>query len=240
MKFVSARKIADAVLYEGYILYPYRPSAVKNQFRWQFGVIAPQTWSQGGGCEPWEMQTECLVQPKDQTLVDIVVRFLQVRPRSDEPCTWEEGIEHSIDLKPFSPDATTASGFSTSFEIAGESYPITGSIRVTSNPVDGFIKLRVRIENHTGLDPGVDRTCALRHSLVGTHTLLSVTGGEFISLTDPPQEAKNAASSCSNLHTWPVLVGRPGERNVILSLPIILEDYPSVAAVSPGNFFDAT
>ena len=33
-----ARAIADAVLYEGYLLYPYRASSSKNQVRWQFGV----------------------------------------------------------------------------------------------------------------------------------------------------------------------------------------------------------
>ena len=36
-----ARKVADAVLYEGYVLYPYRASSAKNQTRWQFGVIMP-------------------------------------------------------------------------------------------------------------------------------------------------------------------------------------------------------
>ena len=39
-------KIADAVLYEGYILYPYRPSAVKNQQRWNFGALCPQSYSE--------------------------------------------------------------------------------------------------------------------------------------------------------------------------------------------------
>ena len=41
MKFALARRIADAVLYEGYLLYPYRLSSAKNQFRWQFGIVAP-------------------------------------------------------------------------------------------------------------------------------------------------------------------------------------------------------
>lgn len=43
-------KIANAVLYEGYMLYPYRPSAVKNRQRWNFGSLAPEEF----------MQTECL------------------------------------------------------------------------------------------------------------------------------------------------------------------------------------
>ena len=63
MSFEHARRIADAVLYEGYVLYPYRASARKNQLRWQFGVLAPALWSQAGGGDPWVMQTECLVEP---------------------------------------------------------------------------------------------------------------------------------------------------------------------------------
>ncbi|AQA26166.1 hypothetical protein BTZ20_3066 [Rhodococcus sp. MTM3W5.2] len=35
------RAVADAVLYEGYLLYPYRASSRKNQSRWQFGVLGP-------------------------------------------------------------------------------------------------------------------------------------------------------------------------------------------------------
>ena len=31
--------IANAILYEGYILYPYRPSSIKNRQRWTFGGV---------------------------------------------------------------------------------------------------------------------------------------------------------------------------------------------------------
>ena len=36
------RRIADAVLYEGYMLWPYRRSALKNQRRWTFGGVYPK------------------------------------------------------------------------------------------------------------------------------------------------------------------------------------------------------
>jgi hypothetical protein len=51
--------IVRAVLYEGYLLYPYRPSGLKNRQRWTFGGIYPQTYSQSGGGEPCAMQTQC-------------------------------------------------------------------------------------------------------------------------------------------------------------------------------------
>src|SRR6185369_11700901 len=60
MSFERARRIADAVLMEGYALYPYRASAPKNRFRWSFGVLAPRAWSQAGGCERWWMQAQVL------------------------------------------------------------------------------------------------------------------------------------------------------------------------------------
>ena len=39
--FEDVRPIADTVLYEGYVLYPYRADDAKNRVRWQFGVLAP-------------------------------------------------------------------------------------------------------------------------------------------------------------------------------------------------------
>ena len=118
--FDRARKIADAVLYEGYVLYPYRASARKNQIRWQFGVLAPREWSEAGGCEQWWAQTECLVEAASQCRLIGRVRFLQIRRRCIEEAvdgeaepfravasleidgklwtSWEEGIERQIDF----------------------------------------------------------------------------------------------------------------------------------------------
>ena len=42
-------KIARAVLYEGYLLYPYRPS-VKSCQRWTFGSV--RRWVQSHVCRP--------------------------------------------------------------------------------------------------------------------------------------------------------------------------------------------
>jgi len=229
MSFELARKIADAVLYEGYVLYPYRRSAVKNQFRWQFGVVAPRKWSEEGG-EPWEMQTECLIEPHGSPVLDVTVRFLQVQG----PESWEEGVERTIDPR----GVSTAEPTDVPFSITGET-PITGFVRLSAERIDGFVKFRVRIENSTEFEDQ-DRNAAMRRSLIGTHTLLSVSNGVFVSLTDPPQDARAAAAQCSNVHTWPVLVGKAPERDVLLSSPIILQDYPAIAPESQGDFCDAT
>jgi hypothetical protein len=57
---------------------------------------------------------------------------------------------------------------------------------------------------------------------------------------DPPEELREAAQGCENIKMWPVLVGEEGERNMMLSAPIILYDYPRIAPESPGDLFDGT
>ena len=82
MNLGLVEKIADAVLYEGYILYPYRPSAVKNQQRWNFGALCPEGYSRAqGGTEAWTMQTQCLATGGAATALDVKVRFLHLSER---------------------------------------------------------------------------------------------------------------------------------------------------------------
>jgi hypothetical protein len=83
MNLATVDKMAKAVLYEGYMLYPYRPSSVKNQQRWNFGVLCPQSYSEAQkGGEAWTMQTECLVEGNSLTTLEIRVRFLQLVART--------------------------------------------------------------------------------------------------------------------------------------------------------------
>jgi hypothetical protein len=109
------RQIADAVLYEGYILWPYRRSATKNQRRWTFGGVYPRAHSEGRDDDPWTMQTQCLLEDDDGAEVEVRVRFLHVVERQvveqtdsgprlvDEltvgdrrHLTWEEAVEREV------------------------------------------------------------------------------------------------------------------------------------------------
>ncbi|QNI30160.1 hypothetical protein H7849_13240 [Alloacidobacterium dinghuense] len=133
MNLDEVEKIAEAVLYEGYMLYPYRASAVKNQQRWNFGVLCPRAYSEAeSGVEAWRMQTECLLQTHASTQVTIKVRFLQIvgrligelaqpldeLPQDDEPefeivdrlvaggltyISWQEVIERQVAVHPIHP-----------------------------------------------------------------------------------------------------------------------------------------
>ncbi len=82
MNLELVENIANAVLYEGYMLYPYRASSVKNRQRFNWGALAPESYSRAqGGTEAWEMQTECLLESTEETTLDIKVRFLHLVSR---------------------------------------------------------------------------------------------------------------------------------------------------------------
>jgi hypothetical protein len=76
-----ARRVADAILYEGYLLYPYRQTSQKNQVRFQFGVLMPHTYAQVDPNEPSSCQTECLLECPDDAQVEVLVRFLHLQRR---------------------------------------------------------------------------------------------------------------------------------------------------------------
>jgi hydrogenase maturation protease len=84
------------------------------------------------------------------------------------------------------------------------------------------------------------RNEVMLRSLASTHTVLGTRGGEFVSLLDPPEVLRPLAAECRNVGTWPVLVGVEGQRDTMLSSPIILYDYPRIAPESPGDSFDGT
>jgi hypothetical protein len=251
-----ARGVADAVLYEGYLLYPYRASSRKNQVRWQWGVLVPPAYAAAGHGEHASSHSECLLEPGTDPVLHIRLRFLQLQHRTggDGPVPeFDEAVEHEIDsVLPVSELLDTTQvvtvsvpgGTETSDGVTRQRWPLQGELRLSAWRLEGpygVLQLAVEVVN-TGqwADPEAERQLALRHSLIAAHTVLAVTGGEFISLIDPPEWAKPAAEGCRNDRTWPVMVGEAGRRDVILISPIILYDYPVIAPESPGELFDGT
>ncbi|WP_406208367.1 hypothetical protein OH807_36685 [Kitasatospora sp. NBC_01560] len=116
-RFAQARQIADAVLFEGYVLYPYRASAAKNRLRWQFGVLVPPGYGEDSG-EHFHQRTECLMEPRPGDRLAVELRFLRARRRTVQRATptggfepadeleladrvlvpWDEGVEERIEL----------------------------------------------------------------------------------------------------------------------------------------------
>ncbi len=120
----QVRTVADAVLYEGYLLYPYRASSGKNQARWQFGVLGPPGAAQAGFGEEPSMSIQCLLRQRDaQTSVQVHLRCLQLQVRQIQArdsngefqsvadlavngrsvLSWEEAVECVVTLPPAPP-----------------------------------------------------------------------------------------------------------------------------------------
>ncbi|THA50386.1 hypothetical protein [Streptomyces sp. A1136] len=116
-RFETARQVADAVLFEGYVLYPYRASAAKNRLRWQFGVLVPPAWAPVHG-EHCLQQTELLMEPKGDAPLAVELRFLHAQRRTVQEAApdgtftdvdelhladrvlvpWDEGTEERVEL----------------------------------------------------------------------------------------------------------------------------------------------
>ncbi len=105
-----------------------------------------------------------------------------------------------------------------------------------------FSRSQCTVLNRTPLPETVvgNESEVLMRTLASAHTLLHTRGGEFLSLTDPPAEYQAAAKACKNVGCWPVLVGDEAkvERDTLLASPIILPDYPKIAAESAGTLYD--
>jgi hypothetical protein len=116
------RAIADAVLYEGYILWPYRRSAMKNQRRFTFGGVYPPAHSLAHPDDPPRMQTEVLLRAGEQAEIEVGVRFLHVVQRAvarrtangleqvdelavggERYLAWDEAVEREVKAPANSP-----------------------------------------------------------------------------------------------------------------------------------------
>jgi hypothetical protein len=100
MTLVAARQVADAVLYEGYLLYPYRATSAKNQVRWQFGMLGPTGAAEAGVGEDTSMSAEVVLESRPGATLDMYVRFLQVQSRIVQRHTedgWETVDELLVD-----------------------------------------------------------------------------------------------------------------------------------------------
>ncbi len=272
-------KIARAVLYEGYILYPYRPS-VKNHHRWTFGGLYPRSWHEQNNSDAFLMQTQILLRGNAESRVEISVPFLHLinrtvaefagndlLPRSSITIAgqtylpWQEATErqanlgelHLADLllAPVRKDFSFPDSRAVELLNDEQGAPRGALIRIQSQ-IDfavevsaeqltpGLFKLTVQVENQTPLPTTQSRDDALLRSLISTHTILGITNGQFVSLTDPPTDCREFANNYKNIGTWPVLVGASDSYDTMLSSPIILPDYPQIAPESPGDLFDGT
>jgi len=263
MNFDSVEKIAAAILYEGYILYPYRKSAIKNRQRWNFGTLYPRVYAERQRPqEPFRIVAECIAVADLNATLDIKISFLQlVRQQnpigshelSDPSLAWEEAVERTSDHPDLKLHELITSPLELTLHLPGAVLPEGRSSAPTLNLEallnvaaellpDGSCKLRLELQNTSPLLSSADarRDEALPQSFVSAHIVLGLTGGEFISLLEPPAAHIASVAACKNVGVFPVLAGEAPDRSLMFCSPIILYDYPRIAPESEGDFFDGT
>jgi hypothetical protein len=248
MNFTSVQKIAAAVLYEGYILYPYRATAIKNRQRWNFGTLYPRIYAEAQRPqEPFRLISECLLSPGDNTSLDIKVSFLQLLPQprtnsnlADPSLDWDEAVERTSDHCDLSLSALFTAPLSLHIKPTAE---LAASLTIHAQSLpSGVCKLHLELQNMSLLSSGAEahRDEALPRSLVSAHLLLGLTGGQFVSLLEPPDLYAADVRACTNTGVFPVLAGDEPDRSILLLSPIIMYDYPKTSPESAGDFFDGT
>jgi hypothetical protein len=227
-------RIAQAMLYEGYLLYPYRRST-KNQQRWTFGGIFPP----GYPGESSETQTQLLLRAGTRSRLTITLRFLQAFDKGEPPSDgWQEAIERSVRIDDVALDDLTQNPRGMNFHFK----PVDGVMEVFAERYgNDLVRITVKISNVSHLQAqSPSRTEASKHAMLSAHVVATASDGQFISLIDPPPDCVDAGKACKNTRLWPVLVGNPGETDTVLAVPLILYDYPQIAPESPGDLFDGT
>ncbi|MBJ8348469.1 hypothetical protein [Antrihabitans sp. YC2-6] len=266
----NVRAVADAVLYEGYLLYPYRSTSAKNQSRWQFGVLGPPSAAADGLGEESGMRTQVLLRGTGRFTVTL--RCLQLQQRLIEQAvdggfvpvaqltvgatqwvTWDEAVECEVEIGPFElAEMTSTLALPVQFQGGSESELLAdGAGRVVRRrwPLRGEVNVsavpcgdltRLTVAVHNSAVRATTKDEAIRTSFIGAHMIISAEGPQFVSLLEPPDDAAAAVAGCTQQRCFPVLAGRPGDTDVMLASPIILYDYPEVAEQSSGALFDST
>lgn len=258
MNFTPLERIADAVLYEGYILYPYRPSSLKNRQRWNFGTLWPRAFAERQSPpEPFSFRTQVLIAGEPESLLTARIRCLQLLPgASDDPQEWSEGVPRSfthptLRLGDLLHGVVRDLAFPPSLdELQSLRQPpptICGRLTLTAEMLrEQLFRMTASFSNETPLpaslstpDP-VSRQPVQARACISAHLLLGVEGAAFVSLLDPAPRYKADVADCIQKGVFPVLAGEAGDSSRMLCSPIILYDYPQIAPESTGDFFDGT
>jgi hypothetical protein len=234
-------EIANAVLYEGYMLYPYRPSSVKNRQRWNFGVVYPRNYSElQTGSDPWNTQTECLVTGSPETTIKVKVRFLQgisrataelvtpvqempeggepplrVLPSEQQPQSWQEGVERDVVIEPLALSTLLAKPLSQEFTLSPSR--LTEPVRAAQGPI---VRLIVRTQDCI---TGRVKLSAepLRYGIFK----ITLTLANESALTDPGNATRDRAVMQSLLSAHSILGVEQGEFVSLLETPEDVQEF---------------
>ncbi len=214
-------QLVDTLLYEGYALYPYTPSATKNATPTPFGIVYPPACTVGTKARHDRVRIQVVAEASDDATFSGSVRFLQGSgPR-------HEATPRRLDL----PEVPVGESVVEEFDFDG----VRGRVRLSAVRLEGgAVRLALCVHNTTEVAEGLERAEALRHSLLSTHVTAHVHGGRFRS----PLDASPEVVACEQVNTWPVLASDADD--AVLGAAIMLPDHPQLAPESRGSLFDST
>jgi hypothetical protein len=219
-------QLVDSLLWEGYALYPYTPTATKNATPTPFGIVYPPAYAATLASTYDHLELRCVLEAPPDAVLAAEVRLLA--PGGER----HQAVERRIELPGAMVGALARAPASkrTSVACAGESPPLAVELILDASEVGrGQYEVRLRVANDTLVSSGLDRPRALGRSLLSTHPILRVQGGRFVSPLERP---------CQSTNTYPVLAS-PAD-DVVLGAAIVLPDHPEIAPESRGGLFDST
>lgn len=220
-------KIADAILYEGYNLYPYRKDALKNQKRFNFGIVSSEK-------ETFQ-HLECLILSENSDAeISFKIRFLQIENSQDWQSVIPRECSNSVNLREIL-DFTKSFDFNFS---ADENFlELNGKIEISATKLGkNLYKLKLILQNLTQSENAENNAS----NFISTHQILNIKNAKFLSLLETPGEFQKFTQTLENKNVFPVLVGDKSRQNSILASPIILYDFPKVSENSFAEMFDGT
>lgn len=224
--------LVESLLYEGYALYPYTPTATKNSTPTPFGIVYPPAYAEGNPATHDHVRVDCVLAAPGEAELTGTVRFLQ------QAGDRHQGAARRLELGPVKLDELAAGSVGEEFGFEGER-AIEGRVRLRAERLDGDLaRVRLCVHNTTEAPAEMDRGAALRASLISTHVVIETSAGRFVSPLERGGPEGDAVAACESVNSFPVLA--TADDRAILGAAIVLPDHPQMAPESLGNLFDNT
>ncbi len=230
--------LVDALLFEGYALYPYTPAAAKNATPTPFGIVYPPAYAATLPSAFNYLELRCVLDAPRSASLSAEVRFLAATGRRHEAAAYRLAMPPTSvgALAARSRDVLSTRGvFGAAGDVEdaggdGEGGRLVVSCQLRTRALgENLQELVLCVENLTPCAAGLDRAAALTRSLVSTHPLLRTSAGRFVS----PLERR-----CGSVNTFPVLATEADD--AVLGTAIVLPDHPQIAPESQVGMFDST
>jgi hypothetical protein len=219
-------QLVDSLLWEGYALYPYTPTATKNATPTPFGIVYPPVYAATLASTYDHLELRCVLDAPPDAVLSAEVRFLAADGER------HQAQEHRVELSGAMVGALSQVPADKRASVSpGSDAPplaVILSMSVELLP-DGLREVVFRVDNGTLVSSGLDRAGALGRSLISTHPVVRITGGRFVSPLERP---------CQSVNTFPVLATPTDD--VVIGAAIVLPDHPEIAPESRGGLFDST